>query len=76
MKVTNLVTLRLAELINELVKQGLYRDDFMVLANEHKQVPWSTQLFRSFDSLIKVEETAMKASPEVSRVSHCYRSLI
>ena len=30
-KVTNLVTLRLAELINELMKQGRYSDDFKVV---------------------------------------------
>ena len=56
-KVTNLITVRLAELLSELIKAGRYSLDVDEIQGSSggDKASWTKQLFDGFESLVAVE---------------------
>ena len=39
-------------------------------------MPWSKQLFRSFELLVGIESSAAEMTPQIFHMSHCYKALV
>ena len=51
-KLSSLVSLRLAEMVNEAVKEDRYELDYRLETISGEPVDWHSKLFASFDKLV------------------------
>jgi len=74
--VSNLVSLRLAELLNQLSKQGVHLDAPELSNGSTDGGLWLENLIQRFEKLVLVETEAKLQCPELRTVSQCHAPLV
>ena len=75
-KLSSLVSLRLAEMVNEAVKENRYQLDYRLETISGEPVDWHSKLFTSFDKLVAQETESKEASASVRPFSKTFTPLV